>query len=205
VTRTPAVETPPAGARLLLGLVGPPGVGKSTVGAAWCAAHRAAGVAAQVLPMDGFHLPQAELVRLGRRDRMGAPDTFDVAGFVAALAAVRADAGPVRVPLFDRSVEEPVPDALEIGPEVRVVIVEGNYLQLDSGGWEAVAPLLDAVWRLELPDELRRERLVARHVASGKSPEEARAWVLRSDEANARLIADAAERWPGELLVLALD
>ncbi|MBN9605694.1 MAG: hypothetical protein J0G30_03690 [Actinomycetales bacterium] len=195
----------PAATRLLLGVVGPPGVGKSTFAEALVARLTAHGSPATVLPMDGFHLPQAELVRLGRRERMGAPDTFDVDGFVATLAAVRADDGAVRAPLFDRAIEEPVPGALTIGPEVRIAIVEGNYLLHDTGGWERVGPLLDAAIALEVPEEIRLDRLVARHVASGKTPEAARAWATGPDAANARLIAASLARWPGPLQTLALD
>lgn len=180
--------------RELLGLAGPPGSGKSTLAAALADELTADGVAAVVLPMDGFHLAQARLVELGRRGRMGAPDTFDVAGFARVLAELRAASGVVRAPLFDRTVEEPVPDALEIPPAVRVVIAEGNYLLHDADGWERIRPLLDRVGYLAVDDDLRRARLVARHVAHGKSADAAAAWVREVDEPNAELIARGAAR-----------
>ena len=176
--------------RTLIGVTGAPGAGKSTYAAA---ERERLGRSAAVLPMDGFHLPQAELVRLGRRERMGAPDTFDVDGFVAALAAVRAG-GEVRAPGFDRMIEEPVPDAIVIGADIQVVIVDGNYLLHDRDGWQRVRPLLDRVVFLAPDDAVRRERLIARHVAFGKSPEEAEAWVARSDDPNAALVAATASR-----------
>lgn len=179
--------------RRLIGITGAPGAGKSTYAAAEVARLAARGIPAAVLPMDGFHLPQDELVRLGRRDRMGAPDTFDVDGFVATLAALRRP-GPVRAPGFDRSIEEPVPDAIEIGDDIRIVIVEGNYLLHDRDGWERVRPLLDEVLFLAPDDAARRVRLIARHVAFGKSSVEAEAWVARSDDPNAALVAATAER-----------
>lgn len=178
---------------LLVGLVGEPGAGKSTAAAEL--ADRLP--AARVLPMDGFHLPQAELVRLGRRDRMGAPDTFDVEGFVALLVALRdlRDSGvAVHAPGFDRRVEEPVPGALALTPELRCIVVEGNYLLLDSGGWQRVAPLLDLTVGVVLDEATRHERLIARHIAFGKSPEAARAWALGPDQANAALIAPTLSR-----------
>src|SRR6476661_2131172 len=76
------------GGRRILGIAGPPGGGKSTVARAVVAE---LGTAARLVPMDGFHLSQAELVRLGRRDRMGAPDTFDSAGYVALLERLRGE------------------------------------------------------------------------------------------------------------------
>ena len=186
--------------RAVVGIAGSPGAGKSTVGAALV---DRLGPSAVLLPMDGFHLPQAELVRLGRRDRMGAPDTFDVDGFIATLEAVGAvgaasrnpNAGvTVLAPGFDREIEEPVPDTIAITPEFSTVVVEGNYLLQDSGGWERVEPLLDVTVFVEVDHDVRVERLVARHVAFGKSPAEARAWALGTDEANARVIEASAAR-----------
>lgn len=182
-----------ASGRLLVGLVGAPGAGKSTVAAAL--ADRLAG--AVVLPMDGFHLPQARLVELGRRDRMGAPDTFDAAAFVALLRRLRdaASAGEVvRAPGFDRTVEEPVPDAIALPPERRLVIVEGNYLLLERDGWAPVAGLLDLTVGLVVDDAVRRERLIARHIAFGKTPDAAAAWALGPDERNAVAIAATLQR-----------
>ena len=174
--------------RRILGITGEPGAGKSTIAAAL-----AARLGAALLPMDGYHLPQARLVELGRRDRMGAPDTFDVEGFVRTLTALRAD-GTVRAPSFDREVEEAVADAIEIRPAERLVIVEGNYLLLGSGGWERVAGLLDVTFFVGVDHDIRLSRLIERHVRFGKTPQEARTWSLGPDEANARLIAATAPR-----------
>lgn len=179
--------------RHLLGITGAPGAGKSTLAEAEVSRLAAQGTPAAIIPMDGFHLPQTELVRLGRRDRMGAPDTFDVDGFVATLRRLR-QPGPVTAPGFDRTIEEPVPDAIQVGADIRFVIIEGNYLLHDRDGWERVRPLLDRVIFLRLDDRVRRERLIARHIAFGKTPAEAEAWVARSDDPNAALVAATAHR-----------
>ena len=174
-----------AGSRRLIGLVGPPGVGKSTLAARLADADPLAAV----LPMDGFHLPQRRLRELGRRERMGAPDTFDVEGFARVLRALRTPA-TVTAPSFDRAIEEPVAGAITIGRGIRTVYVEGNYLLL----WDGIAELLDETWYLELDPEVRRRRLLDRHVLSGKTPDAAAAWVDTVDEPNARMVSASAAR-----------
>ncbi|WP_328632705.1 nucleoside/nucleotide kinase family protein [Streptomyces sp. NBC_00356] len=183
-----------SGPRRLLGIAGPPGAGKSTLAEALV---DALGGAAVLVPMDGFHLADRELARLGRADRKGAPDTFDAYGYAALLGRLRTPnpGETVYAPCFERELEEPVAGALPIPPDVPLVVTEGNYLLLDEPPWStAVRPLLDEVWWVDVDDAVRVERLIARHVAFGKSPERARSWVLRSDEANARRVASGRER-----------
>ena len=187
------VESLPTSPRRIIGIAGSPGAGKSTIAEALVARLRSA----VVLPMDGYHLPQARLVELGRRDRIGAPDTFDVDGFLATLSALRAvdnSGNPVLAPGFDRGIEEPVPDAIRILQELSTVVVEGNYLLLQSGGWERVAPLLDATVFVPVDRGIRLDRLIERHERFGKSPADARAWALGPDERNAQLIEATATR-----------
>ncbi|MDM0085693.1 nucleoside/nucleotide kinase family protein [Variovorax sp. J31P179] len=181
------------GGRKLLGLVGAPGSGKSTVAQALLDALPGR---AQVVPMDGFHLANAELGRLGRAGRKGAPDTFDSAGYVALLQRLRNQpAGEVvYAPEFRREIEEPVAGAIAVRPETPLVITEGNYLLLEEGPWAGVAPLLDEVWYVEVDDRLRIERLLRRHQQFGRSPEAARAWVAQTDEPNAARIAATRAR-----------
>ncbi|MFE4638151.1 nucleoside/nucleotide kinase family protein [Streptomyces sp. NPDC056773] len=175
------------GTRQILGIAGPPGSGKSTLAA--LIAEVLGPERAVVVPMDGFHLAQAELDRTGRADRKGAPDTFDAAGYVALLHRLRAADGPVvYAPAFDRSIEEPIAGSIPVAPDTPLVITEGNYLLHEAPQWEPVRPLLDQAWYLAPDEALRVRRLVDRHVRHGKDPADARAWVTRSDEANARLV-----------------
>jgi pantothenate kinase len=178
--------------RRLLGIVGAPGTGKSTVAAAVV---DALAPAAALVPMDGFHLANGELRRLGRADRKGAPDTFDAAGYVALLRRLRsADDEVVYAPAFHREIEEAVAGSLPVPKDLPLVVTEGNYLLLDSPPWSAVRELLDEVWFVEQADEVRIERLIARHITYGKEPDAARAWVLGSDQRNAELIAATRHR-----------
>ena len=173
--------------RALLGLVGPPGAGKSTLAAALQAEF---GAVAQVVPMDGFHLANAELERLGRRARKGAPDTFDPAGYVALLRRllVQDDGEVVYAPEFRREIEEPIANAIPIHARTQLVITEGNYLLLEDGPWAEVRGLLDEIWYVEVPDEVRLHQLTRRHEQFGRSAEDAAAWVAGTDEPNARRV-----------------
>ena len=183
-----------SGSRRLLGIAGAPGAGKSTL--TELLAERLPAGCCVVVPMDGFHLADVALDRLGRRDRKGAPDTFDAAGYVALLQRLRtarATDPPVWAPMFERDLEQPLAGAIEVAGEVPLVITEGNYLLAD-GAFAQVPTMLDARWFVEVPEELRHQRLIARHERFGKSPEAARAWALGPDEANARLVAATRSR-----------
>jgi len=183
--------------RVLVGIAGPPGAGKSTLAQRITdAVHGPGGVVAGYVPMDGFHLSNAQLARLGRAGRKGAPDTFDVAGYVAVLQRIRAEAGraDVYVPDFDRALDEPVAAGRVVPAEARLVVTEGNYLAVDHGGWQAVRPLLDRLYYLDCDAALRRRRLVRRHRAGGRSAAEAHRWVDDVDEPNARIVAATRAR-----------
>ncbi len=175
---------PPVPEVRLLGITGAPGAGKSTLAAA---------LGLPVLPMDGYHYADAELVRRGLLGRKGAPDTFDAPGYAALLARVRRGEDDVVAPAFERTLEQPLAGAIAV-PATGTVVTEGNYLLLDEPRWAAVRDQLEVVWHVVVDEALRLERLVARHVEFGKSPEQARAWVASVDQPNARLVEAAAER-----------
>ena len=179
--------------RYLLGLTGPPGAGKSLLARQLASGWTDRGRSSAVVGLDGFHLSAAELAERGLTDVKGAPETFAAAGFVHLLRRLRAAAADVAAPGFDRAREETVPAATTVARDVELVLVEGNYLLL-GGLWRPVRDLLDAVSYLDVSPELRLRRLVARHVTYGRTPEQASAWVHRSDEANARRIGRTRHR-----------
>jgi pantothenate kinase len=176
--------------RALLGITGAPGAGKSSLARAL--ATRVTG--SVVVPMDGFHRTTAELARHGWVGERGTPRTFDADGYVALLRELRGG-GPVRAPSFDRSREEPVPGAISVPDDARLVITEGNYLLLDEPPWSQLRALLDEVWFVEAPEPVRLARLVARHIEFGRGPDEAHARATEgSDAANAALVAATRSR-----------
>ena len=180
-------------ARTIIGIVGKPGGGKSTLSKYLLKGMDPSLVS--VVPMDGFHLSNKVLKELGKSDRKGAQDTFDVKGFTSLIARIKSDTtDPIYYPVFDRSIEESIAAQGVVYPSTRVVIVEGNYLMHDKDGWEEVAPLLDQSWYAYLDEDIRISRLISRHIAFGKDPESAKAWAKGSDQVNAELIETGVAR-----------
>ena len=183
------------GERRILGLTGAPGAGKSTVAEQLVTALGPA--AAVLVPMDGFHLANDILIDMGIRDRKGAHDTFDDGGYarlMASLRAQRVDDAIIYAPRFRREIEDSISSSIPVPPTVPLVVTEGNYLLLESDAWPAARSCIDEVWFLAPDTDVRHTRLLRRHEAYGKTPEEAALWALGSDERNAELIESTAGR-----------
>lgn len=178
--------------RIVLGLAGSPGAGKTTYAeylAACC-------VDAAVIGLDGFGLSSGALTRMGRGARRGAPDTFDLEGYLALLRRLRRDdQHTVWAPEYRRDLEEPVAAAVPVRPSTRVVVTEGNYLLLPQREWIEARSLCHEVWFVEVPERARVERLVGRHRHYGRSKAQARARVtVGVDAENAHVVAATRDR-----------
>jgi pantothenate kinase len=181
------------GQRKILGIAAAPGAGKSTLVESLL---QALGAQAQMVPMDGFHLANTELQRLGRAGRKGAPDTFDATGYVNLLRRIHSQqpGETIYAPEYRRALEEGIAGAIAIEADTPLIITEGNYLLLDEGAWADVRSVLDESWFLDLDSAVRQQRLLERHMRFGRSREAALEWIAVTDEPNAQRVERSRHR-----------
>lgn len=176
--------------RFIAALAGPPGAGKSTLAEALV---QMLGGAARVVPMDGFHFDDAILTARGQRQRKGAPETFDVAGYRHLLTRLR-DEDEVAIPVFDRALELSRGSADLVTADHRILITEGNYLLLDEAPWTGLADFFDLTVMIDVPESELDRRLLDRWAFYGKTPEAARAWIDGNDLPNIRRVTGGSRR-----------
>ncbi len=195
--------TAAGGPRVLLGLAGPPGAGKSTLARALV---ERIGEEAAYLPLDGFHLSNAQLARLGLTARKGSEPSFDVYGYLALLRRVLTETGrDLYVPDFDRTLDEPVAARHRVAPAARLVVTEGNYLACDLPGWREARGLMGALWYVEAPDGVRQLRLVERQLTGGRTRRGAEDWVRTNDGPNGELVEESRGRADRILSTIGMD
>ncbi|MFN7003035.1 MAG: nucleoside/nucleotide kinase family protein [Roseinatronobacter sp.] len=184
--------------RKLIAVAGPPASGKSVLGSALCSALRHDGHKAELVPMDGFHLDNRLLAARGLLSRKGAPETFDVAGFLALVHRLRTGA-EVIYPIFDRTRDLSIAGAGVITPDCDFVIIEGNYLLFDEAPWSDLARIWDfSIW-LDTPEATVLQRCISRWTLHGHNPDAARQRAEGNDLANARRII--ASRLPADMVL----
>jgi len=180
------------GGRFILGIVGGPASGKSTLALNLCQEinKHHADEPAVVVPMDGFHYSNEHLIEIGLLPLKGIPATFDAEGVVALVERIHETKNEsLFCPRFDRSIEASIPNDIEVKPTHRLVIVEGNYLLLEKKPWHRIANCLDQSWFIDCPPDVVMERLLKRHIDGGKTREEAKIKVESTDLPNAKIVA----------------
>ena len=180
--------------RYMVGIAGPPGSGKSTLSAQLRDGLIAAGESAIVVPMDGFHFDDAVLNARGHRDRKGAPYTYDVAGFEVLLKRIKAKEPDIAIPVFDRSMELSRAAADIISAETKFILVEGNYLLLNSALWNKLKPQFDFTLDISVPEDELVRRLMLRWHEHGFDEAYARNWIASNDLLNIREIQSGSAK-----------
>ena len=179
--------------RFIIGIVGKPGAGKSTL-----TSHLIENLpkdSVSLVPMDGYHLSNLQLKNLGLSDRKGAFNTFDSNGYVSLLKRINTETDQdIYYPVFHREIEESYAADGVVLANTKIVLTEGNYLLFDKAGWEKVAAELTEIWYININDSLRIERLVKRHEFYGKDKESALNWATGTDEINAKIVESTAAR-----------
>jgi pantothenate kinase len=174
--------------RILVGIAGPPGAGKSTLSSLLCRRLNDTGHLSAIVPMDGFHLDNSTLRERGLLDRKGAPETFDARGFITLAQRLRDNRAPIAIPVFDREADC-VHQAKElVAAECKVVLLEGNYLLLDRPPWTELPALLDLSILVTAPKMVLQERLIQRWLDLGHGRRTAEERANGNDIPNATLV-----------------
>lgn len=177
--------------RRIVAITGAPASGKSTLASELARRLTAQRHTAVVVPMDGFHLDNAVLADMGLGPRKGAPETFDVAGFIRLIRALKSERD-VYAPKFDRARDLSIGGAVAIPAATQFVIVEGNYLMLDEAPWRDLAPLWDVTARLEVAMPELRARLIHRWLSLNHTRMVATRRAEGNDIPNAQRVIDHA-------------
>ena len=181
------LSAPQQGQRRIVAIAGPPGSGKSTIAKALVPLAAQAGVIAQVVPMDGFHLDNSILLERNLIDVKGSPGTFDVRGF-AELISRLGNEPEIIFPKFDRDKDLAIAGSGLVSEECDLVLVEGNYLLLDAPFWRDLWKYWDFSVFLDVEPKLLQERLMQRWLDQGLPLDQAKKRVNDNDLVNLKTV-----------------
>lgn len=86
-----------------------------------------------LVPTDGFLLPNAELVFKGILNRKGFPESYDTKRLLSFLSEMKSNAQSVSVPMYSHLEYDIVPEQYHVISQPDILIVEGiNVLQVNS-------------------------------------------------------------------------
>lgn len=187
------------GRRLIAGLAGIPGSGKSTFAAVLARlADALLGMGRlMAIGLDGWHWPnrvldaRTTLDEQGRavplRQRKGGPESFDVNSLTAGIRELMTGR-TVSLPVYDRRVHDPVAGGLAVGPGTSMLLLEGNFVLATAPPWDRVSHRLRPKLFLECDPQIARQRVIARHIQGGVSPDEAECKFDRNDRLNTSVV-----------------
>ena len=147
--------------RYFIALSGAPGSGKSTVSEKLVSDLNTVGHKSRILQMDAFHYDDQILKEKNLLLKKGAPETFDVMGLLNFINRLEKESEVV-IPVFDRSLELSRSSAVIISDDIKVVIVEGNYLLLKSHPWRELHKFFNSTIIVNCDEKILEERLIKR-------------------------------------------
>lgn len=179
--------------RFIVTIAGTPGSGKSKISGELCELLNHS-VSTKILPQDGYHYYRLELAQFEDPDlafeRRGAPFTYDSERFLNTIKTLQNTENSIFIPSFDHRLKDPIENDIEITPDTKIIIIEGNYVSLKDPIWDEISDYADETWFVQVDPKVVLNRIVDRHLAAGISStrEEAIARAQGSDKLNSDYI-----------------
>ena len=176
--------------RFIIAIAGPPGSGKSTLSEQLVEMLKIQSIQSHIISLDGFHLENSILKRLGLLDRKGSPSTFDVPAFIQVMHRLAAYESDVAIPKFDRKKDISIERASIVSTKDRILIVEGNYLLLNNKQWAELQDIWDETVFINPGMGVLKKRLIDRWLFYGMDNESAQNRAFRNDIPNAKNVIE---------------
>ena len=176
--------------RFIIAIAGPPGAGKSTLSEQLVTMLKTRSRHSRIISMDGFHLENSTLKRLGLFDKKGSPTTFDVPAFIQVMKRLAAYESDVAIPKFDRKKDISIERASIVSTQDKILIVEGNYLLLNDEQWVELQDIWDETVFINPGMDILEKRLIDRWLSYGMDNESAKNRAFGNDIPNAKNIIE---------------